>query len=134
MKKLKCLLLVILFLVSVHSSFALPLVMKKSVKTTSDMIKGSASGGRSFSYELLTFDSTKYKQVRVAVYGYSSGRDNNIYLEAVEGSDSFSLGSFRISGGVDASHSGSMLIDGAPSKIRIASYEQGSFIICIWAQ
>ncbi len=133
MKKLKCLLLVVLFLVGVHTSFALPLVMKKVVKVTSED-KRRASEGGNYSYELLTFDSAKYKQVRVAVYGYSSRKDNDIYLEAVEGSDFFSLGFFRISAAVDASHSGSMLIDVAPSKIRIASYEQGNFTVCIWAQ
>jgi hypothetical protein len=129
MKKLKCLFLVILFLVGVHSSFALPLVMKKSVKTTPDMRHGST-----LSYDLLTFDSAKYKQVRVAVFGYSLRGDNDIYLDAVEDSEFFSLGFFKIPSGSDSSNSGSMLIDGAPSKIRVGSYREGSFVVCVWAQ
>jgi hypothetical protein len=131
MKKLKCLFLVILFLGSFHGSFALPLVLKKVVKTTPDM----QHLGSTLSYELLTFDSAKYKQVRVAVSGFVSRQEgNDIYLDAVEGSDFFSLGFFKIPYDVASNGSGSMLIDVAPSKIRIASYQPGNFRVCIWAQ
>jgi hypothetical protein len=130
MKKLKFLLLTAFLLIGFQSSFALPLIIKKRIETTAEMRNAKAGN---LSYELMMFDATKYKQVRVGVEGFNRA-DNDIYLDAMEGASSFSLGFFKILGDSTSGHNGSMLIDGAPTTLRIGSYQSGIFTVCIWAQ
>jgi hypothetical protein len=114
-------------LISFQSVFALPLVFKKEVRVP-DAQKTIV--GSSVYYELAVFDSTKYKQMRVAVRNYTS-IENDIYFDAVEGTDSLFIGFFKLS---SEKGSGSILIDSPPTKLRIAAYRRSFYTIYIWAQ
>ncbi len=116
----------VLVLLSVQNIFGLPLVFKttKEVKT----VEGQGL------IELASFDTLKYKNIRVGVLlikGEFGKNDSFVRIDAIEdNTDVINIGHFFLSN----TYSGnSLLVENAPSKIKISVQETGTYKVFIWA-
>lgn len=109
-----------------HSAFGLPLVF-----TTTKEIKTAKN--QTFT-ELVSFDTSKYKQMRIGiVYGGPwSNADGTLIpvfarIEAIENTDAFVLHEYRLTSDRTAS------VDNPTTKTRISATNSGTYKIYVWA-
>jgi len=119
----KILFIVLVFVLFVTSAVSAPLVFKttKQMKESGDM---------------LTFDASKYKKIRIGIYLANPSPQNEkqttvVRIFSVEGEDSIYAGMVDVGGTI---HSGDFLIDTPAPKIKISALRAGTYKIYIWAE